>query len=127
MVDEYGNNNFVRRHGKMNLTKHINFLSALDKRALQYRKKGQVQLDTYEVLYNNAVDETGTVSTSSLINPNGECKKYLYEKRRAEQCKMEEIKGVTDEVLKVNVIVPGKKGEGVAIVIYKTQMDLSHE
>ena len=32
---------------------------------------------------------------------------------------MEEIKGVTDEVLKVHGIKPGKKGEGVTIVIYE--------
>ena len=62
----------------MNLTNHINFLSALDTRALRYRKKGQVQLDTDEVLYNDAVDEKGTVSTESLINPDVECKEqYL--------------------------------------------------
>ena len=86
MVDEYGNNEFFRRHRQMNLTKHINVLTAMEKRAQQYRKKGQVQLDTDEVPYNNAVDETGTVSAASLINPDAECKEqYLYEKRRAEQ------------------------------------------
>ena len=75
----------------MNITKHINVLTALEKRALQYRKKGQVKLDMDEVLYNNTVDETGTVSTESLINPNAECKEqYLYDKRRAENHEMEE-------------------------------------
>ena len=69
LVDEYSNNGFVHQHGRMNLTKHINVLSVLEKRALQYRKKVQVQLNTDEVLYNNAVDDTGTVSTESLINP----------------------------------------------------------
>ena len=38
-------------------------------------------LDTDEVMYNDAVDETGTVSTASLINPDAEGKEqYLYEK-----------------------------------------------
>ena len=32
---------------------------------------------------------------------------------------MEEIKGVTDEVLKVHGIAPRKKGEGVTRVIYE--------
>ena len=32
---------------------------------------------------------------------------------------MEEIKGVTDEVLKVHGIAPGKKEEGVTRVIYE--------
>ena len=102
----------------MNLTKHINVLSALEKQALRSRKKGQAQLDTNEVLYNNAVDETGTVSTESSINTDAECKEqYLHEKRRAENFEMEEIKGVTDEVLKVHGIAPGEKGQGVTRVI----------
>ena len=54
----------------MNIANHINVLTALEKRSLQYRKKVQVQLDTDEVLYYNAVDEKGTVSTKSIINPN---------------------------------------------------------
>ena len=45
-----------------------------------------------EVLYNDAVDETGTFYTAYLINPDAECKEqYFYEKRRAEQCEIEEI------------------------------------
>ena len=73
-----------------------------------------------EVLYNNVVDETGTVSTASLIRPNVECKEqYLYEKRREEQHKMEDIKGVIDEVLKLHGIAPRKEGEGVTRVIYE--------
>ena len=120
LVDEYGNNEFVRRHGQINITKHINVLSALKKWELQYRKKVQVELETYEVLFNDAIDDTGTVSEASLINPDDKCKEqYLYEKRRSEKCEMEEIKGVTNEVLKVHVIAPRKKGEGVTIVIYE--------
>ena len=104
----------------MNLTKHINVLPALDNRVLRYRKKVLVHLDNNALLYNNAIDETGTVSTASLINPDAECKEqHLHEKRGAEQCEMEEIKGVTDEVLKVNGISPGKKGEGMTRVIYE--------
>ena len=69
-----------------------------------------MQLDTDEVLYNDDVDETGTVSTASLINPDAEYKEqYLYEKRRAEQHEMEEIKGVTDKVLNVHGIAKGRK------------------
>ena len=83
-------------------------------------KKGQVQIDTDEVLYNDAFDETCTVSTASLINPDAERKEqYLYEKRIAEQCEMEGIKEVTDDVMKVHGITPRKKGEGVTRVIYE--------
>ena len=61
-------------------------------------------------MYNDAVDDTGTVSTASLTTLNAECKEqYLYEKRRAEQPEMKEIKGVIDEVLKLYGIATGKK------------------
>ena len=95
-------------------------LSSLEKQELRYRKKVQVQLDTDEVLYNDAVDEKGIFSTASLMNPDAECKEqYLYEKIRAEQCEMEEVKGVTDEILEVHGVAPGKKGEVVTRVIYE--------
>ena len=43
-------------------------------------EKVLVQLDMDEVMYSNAVDETCTVSTTSLMNPDAECKEqYLYE------------------------------------------------
>ena len=119
LVYEYDNNEFVCQHGRINITKCINVLSALEKRALRYRKIVQLQIDTDEVMCNDTIDEIGTVSTESLINPDAECKeKYLYEKRGAEQFEMEEIKRVTDEVLKVHGIAPSKKGEGVTRVIY---------
>ena len=54
------------------------------------------------------------------MNHNAECKEqYLYAKRRAEQCEMEEIKGFTDELLKVHGVAPGKKGAVVTRVRYK--------
>ena len=79
-----------------------------------------MQIDTDEVLHNDVVDDTVTVSTASSINTDAECKeKYLYEKRGAEQCEMEEIKRVTDEVLKVHGVATRKKVEGVTRVIYE--------
>ena len=73
LVGEYGNNEFVLQHGRKNITKHTNVLSSLEKQELRYRKKVQVQLDTDEVLYNDAVDEKGIFSTASLMNPDVEC------------------------------------------------------
>ena len=65
----------------MNLTRQTNALSVFEKWALQYRKKGQVQIDMDEVLYNNAFYDKSTVSAVSLMNPDAECtQQYLYEK-----------------------------------------------
>ena len=56
-------NSFANK-GEWGVTKHSNVLSALEKRALRYRSKGQKEVDQDEVLYNEALDET-VVSMSS--------------------------------------------------------------
>ena len=56
----------------MSITKHHLVLSALEKRALRYHRKGQLQVDMDTVLYENALDETGTVSTSGLSDSDSE-------------------------------------------------------
>ena len=66
LIDEYGNQRFVHQQGRMSITKHNLVLSALEKRALRYRRKGQKQVDMDEILYEKAMDETGTVSTVEL-------------------------------------------------------------
>ena len=50
----------------MGLTKHTNILTALETRATRYRNKSKGKVDMDEVLYNEAIDETGTVSTAGL-------------------------------------------------------------
>ena len=50
----------------MNITRHQSVLSCLEKRALRYRKDCPTLEQMYEVLYQEAVDETGTVPIGSL-------------------------------------------------------------
>ena len=64
LVNEYGNQRFVCQQGRMSITKHQSVLLALEKRALSYRRKNHLQVDNGTVLYENALDETGTVSTA---------------------------------------------------------------
>ena len=52
----------------MGLTKHVNIISALKKRAMRYHNKDQHNEDPDEILYDAAVDETGTIDTTSLID-----------------------------------------------------------
>ena len=61
LIDAQGNREFTRQQGRMIRTKHTNVLSALEKRALRYRSRGQKQVDPDKVLYDEAIDETGTV------------------------------------------------------------------
>ena len=43
-------------------------LSALERRAVRFRNKDHKQVDPDEVLFNEAIDETGTVSTVGLTD-----------------------------------------------------------
>ena len=47
-------------------------MAAFERRALQYRKGGKIKVDHDEILYNEALDETGTVSTEGLTDSDAE-------------------------------------------------------
>ncbi len=47
-------------------------LSALEKRALQYNRKGHDRIDQDKVLYNKAIYKMGTVSTVGLTDSDKE-------------------------------------------------------
>ncbi len=68
LIDAQGNREFVCQQGQMGVTKHSKVLSALEKRALRCCRKGQKEVDQEEVLYNEALDETGTVLTAGLTD-----------------------------------------------------------
>ena len=55
----------------MNITQHERVMNALEMRALRYRNRGK-QLDEDALLYNSALDETGTVSTADLTDSDTE-------------------------------------------------------
>ena len=69
MLDAHGNKRVMRQQGKLGLAKHANILSALERRALRFSNKGQPRKDQDEVLYEEALDETGTVETADLSDP----------------------------------------------------------
>ena len=52
----------------MGLTKHVNILAALEMRALQYHNKGHTKTDQDEILYDEAMDKTGTIDTAELLD-----------------------------------------------------------
>ena len=105
----------------MTLCKHSRVLSALEKRALRYHRKGQ--LDADEVLYNEAIDETGTVSTASLTDSDGESDEESLGRQNitatATTLEEEAVRGISDDLLNVHGIAPGAKPEGVSRLIYE--------
>ena len=62
----------VREQDKMGLVKHEKIMAALERRALQYRKGGKIKVDNDELLYNEALDEPGKVSTEGLTDSDAE-------------------------------------------------------
>ena len=121
LIDAEGNREFVRQRGRMGVTRHKNVLSALEKRALRYRRKGQDGIDYDEVLYNEALDETETVSTVSLTDSDSESVDIAGEftPAIATMLENEEISGINDDLLNIHGIAPGPKPEGVTQLIYE--------
>ena len=68
-----------------------------------------------EVLYENALDETGTVSTAGLSDSDAEYKDTI----TTEYTERVEINGVSNELLEVHEVSPEKKPDGVTRLIYK--------
>ena len=94
-------------------------LSVLEKRALRYRRKGQSQVDMDDVLFNEAIDETGTVSTASLTDSDNESLGNRIIEAEATYLEQEEMQGVSDDLLTIHGMVPGPKPEEVTRLIYE--------
>ena len=103
----------------MGVTRHSRVLSALEKRALRYRRKGQCQADMDEVLFNEAIDETGTVSTAGLTDSDNESLGNRIIEAEATYLEQEEIQGVSDDLLTIHGMAPGPKPEEVTRLIYE--------
>eukprot|EP00956_Cyclotella_meneghiniana_P001980 scaffold2227_cov52-Cyclotella_meneghiniana.AAC.2 len=111
--------------GQMNRTKHMNVLSALEKRALRYKNRyGATQVT--EV---NEIDETGTVDTQGLTDEDSDSGEVGGDECRAEtlQREMLEASGVTDTVLQVHGVAPGSKQDGVFRLVYENCNGLSNK
>ena len=104
----------------MNVTKHHNVLITLENRSLRHRTQEPGGLDPDEILYQDAVDETGTVSTAGFLGNEGI---DLEEGSEALQTpflstimtlkEQQEVQGVSDGLLQMHGVAPGKKGEGI--------------
>ena len=66
IIDAQGNEQFINQQERMSITKHQSVLSCLEKRALKYRKDRPTLKQMDEVIYQEALDETGTVPIDSL-------------------------------------------------------------
>ena len=104
----------------MSRTKHSKVVSALEKRALRFRNKGERQVDQDEVLFNEAIDETGTVATVGLTDSDNESATGItITAAIATALENEEIQGISSNLLNVHGIAPGAKPGGVTRLIYE--------
>ena len=84
-------------------------MAAFERRALQYRKGGKIKVGHDEILHNEALDETGTVSTECLADSDAESWNGSASAGMAEALEAQELAGVVDELLEVQGVAPGKK------------------
>ena len=93
----------------MGLVKHEKIMAALERRALRYRKGGKIKIDHDEALYNEALDETGTVSTEGLTDSDTESWNDRVSAGMVEVLETQELTGVADKLLEVQGVGPRKK------------------
>ena len=83
-------------------------MSALERRALRYRKGGKIKVDHDDISYNEALDETGTVSTEGLTDSDSESWNGSASAGMAEVLEVQELTRVADELLEVHGVAPEK-------------------
>jgi hypothetical protein len=97
----------IRQQG-LNTTMHTTVLKALEQRSARYRVRGRLA-ETSTRRHNWGLDETGTIDTSGLL-------------RLQEEIQQQEeidIRGVSEEVLQVHRVLPGRKEEGITRLLYE--------
>ena len=85
-------------------------MAALESRALRYRNGNKTGTDHDEILYNEALDETGTVATEGLTDTDVEPLEDSTSTEGAEARETQEVAGVNDELLEVHGVALGKSG-----------------
>jgi len=104
MINAEGRRFTVEQDGHLNTTTHETVLKLLERRSLRLRKQENVMEDS---MHNWSVDETGTIEINKL---------NLYEIEKQEKLDMI---GVSDEVLRVHGVMPGRKQDRVTRLIYE--------
>ena len=112
----------------MSLIKHVNILAALEMRALWYHNKGHAKAYQDDILYDEAMDKTGTIDTSEPSNFDVDAVGEQYHKiLTATTLEMKEIMEISDEILEVHGLAPGRKAEGITRVIYENSDRLNNQ
>jgi hypothetical protein len=106
MFDIDGMRTTERQPGHLNTITHMSVMLALEQRVNQYRQKGNLR-ENEAWTHSWMLDKTGAINTRLLDH--GEIL----------QQEQEIIRGVSDEVLQVHGVLPGRKEEGITRLMYK--------
>ncbi len=112
LIDEYGTRRYIKQRGRLEVTLHQNVLTVLEHRALRYQISRSYEELEDKLLMDEAIDETGTVPRSSA-GDDEESRVNVEEQLR------KEIREVSDYLLEIHGVPPGRKGEGITRLIYE--------
>ena len=92
----------------LNIVTHTTVLKALEQRATRYRVRGRLA-EASTRTHHWGLDETGTIDMSGL-------------QRSQEEIQQEEeidIRGVSEEILQIHGVLPGRKEKGITRLLYE--------
>ena len=112
MIDEYGTRRYIKQRGRLEVTRHQNVLTALEIRAHRYQNSKSYEELEDDRLMDEAIDETGTV-------PRFQAEDDDVNRVNVEEQLRKEIREVSEYLLEVHGVPPGKKGEGITRLIYE--------
>ena len=104
----------INQPGHLNMTTHLTILKALEQRATRYRVKGKLS-EVGVRSHSWGLDETRTIDMT--------CLRSQEEIQQQEQI---DIRGVSDDVLQVHGVPPGRKEEGITRLIYENANGISN-
>ena len=94
----------ISQPGYLNTTTHMTVLKALEQWITRYRVQGKL-LKVETRSHACSLNDTGTINTTCL--------------QSREEIQQQEQIGVSDEVLQVHGVLPGRKEEGITRLIYE--------
>ena len=104
----------------MDRVKHKKVLAALERRVLRYWYGVGRRVKEAEIRSDEAIDETGTVSTEGLTDEEDALDpSQQWEGLEVRIDEMVSALGVQDEVLQVHGTAPGRKADGVVRLVYE--------
>ena len=112
LIDKFGTRQYIKQRGRLEVTRHQNVVTALEHRALHYQNGKSYEELEDERLMDVAIDETGTVPRFNA-GDDEESRVNVEEQLR------KEIREVSEYLLEVHGVPPGRKGEGITRLIYE--------